>query len=224
LKHGHPVDLYMDTLRSRGIFPGTVSFGFNIKKADSDFCDDFLKQNAVSRKDIIAGILPLAAWPLKSWPIAKWNELAENLSRRYGIKILSLGKMPDNDLGRRAASEISRRIIPADKTTLSQAKALLGHCRFFIGPDSSLLHLASCMGVETIGLYGATAVSQFYPYFHRHNIIQPATKLPCMPCYPGRKVVCCENGINRDFGPCMEDIPVENVLAVIKERLNNTIS
>lgn len=220
LQYKHPVDQYLCTLRTHGLAVETASFSFGLREDERIFCEDFLTKKGVSRKDTVIGILPLAAWSLKSWPIEKWNKLAEILKSKYGIKLLNLGKMPDSDLGRRIAREISGQIIPADNTTLAQAKALLQRCRLFIGPDSSFLHLASCMGVETIGLYGATSAEHFYPYLHRHNIVWPREKLTCMPCYPGAGP-SCNKGKNRpDFGSCMEEIRVEDVLAVVKERLN----
>jgi len=219
-EYKHPVDRYIHTLRSHGIATEVASFSFSIKESDAAFCDDFLNQNGVTQKDTIGGILPLAAWSFKSWPVEKWNTLAEVLRNQYDIRLLNLGKFPDSEFGRRIAGEMSDQIIAGDKTTLAQAKALLKRCRFFIGPDSSLLHLASCMGIETIGLYGATSSERFYPYFHQQNIIYPEKKLACMPCYPGPGPSCCNDKTHYDFGPCMEGIEVGNVLALIKKRLN----
>ena len=219
-QQNHSVDIIVDMLRSKALMIEEASFNFSIKDADAVFCENFLKQKGVAPEDILIGILPLAAWSLKSWPIAKWNKLTEILHGQWGIKMLNLGKLPDNEIGRRVACEVSGLIIPADDTTLSQAKALLKRCKMFIGPDSSLLHLASCMGIETVGLYGPTPHERFYPYFHQHNIISLKDKLPCMPCYPGNEPSCCENNVKHDFGPCMQGIEVEDVVYLIKSRLN----
>ncbi len=181
----------MDALGSHGLKVDAASFDFNLTKTDINFCENFFKEKGIQPQDRLIGVLPLAAWLLKSWPIKKWNKLAEILKNQYKMKVLCLAKVPNNDLGRRIIKEISPEIISAGTTTLSQAKALVKHCRIFIGPDSSLLHLASCMGVEAIGLYGPTPSNHFYPYFHRQNIILPEKKLPCMPCL-GKKPVCAK--------------------------------
>ncbi|MFH1678651.1 MAG: glycosyltransferase family 9 protein [Candidatus Omnitrophota bacterium] len=220
LHPNHPVDLYLKLLRVHGIEVQTASFSFNLDDSERIFCENFLKKRSICPKDTLIGILPLAAWSLKSWPIEKWNKLTEILRNQYGIKVINLGKMPKNDLGRRISKEISGQIIPADETTLLQARALLQRCHLFIGPDSSFLHLASCMGIETIGLYGATSSEHFYPYFHRHNIVCLEKRLSCMPCYPGAGHSCQNGETKYDFGPCMEAIRVEDVLTAIKERLN----
>lgn len=215
----HPVDRYINILRSKGLTVEAASFGFNLRDEDVAFCENFLKEKRVLPQDKLIGILPLAAWPLKSWPIERWNRLAEILTQRWNVRMLNLGKLPDNEFGRRVGREISELIIPADKTNLLQVKALLKRCQMFIGPDSSLLHLASCTGIETVGLYGPTPYERFYPYFHQHNIISLKKKLSCMPCYPGNKPACCADNGEHDFGPCMQGIEVEDVLEMIKSRL-----
>jgi ADP-heptose:LPS heptosyltransferase len=219
LKYKHPVDRYINLLRSKGLTISKASFSFGVKESDRLFRDKLLKGRGVEKDDKVVGIMPLAAWPLKSWPLDKWNELAAVLKHQYGIKVISLGKLPNNDLGRRFSEEMSDDIISFDDMTLIQVKALLERCQLFIGPDSSLLHLASCLGVEVIGLYGATSIDHFYPYFHRHNVLSSQPKLPCMPCCPGNAVVCAKDEIKHIFGPCMERIKVKDVLVLIKSRL-----
>jgi heptosyltransferase-2 len=207
-------------LRFHGLNIEKVYFNFTLEDDNVSFCKDFFRSKNIQLKDTLIGILPLAGWSLKSWPIEKWNRLADILKRRWKIRTISLGKLPDNELGRRIASELSDNIISADNTTLSQAKALLRYCKAFIGPDSSFLHLGSCMGVETVGLYGPTSNNRFYPYFHQHNIISSKNKLECMPCYPGNKPSCNTKEVKHDFGLCMQRIKVEDVVSLVKKRLN----
>ncbi|MCG8431884.1 MAG: glycosyltransferase family 9 protein [Candidatus Omnitrophica bacterium] len=219
-KHKHPVDRYRDFLLDVDIPVETVSFSFREKQEHLRWAEQFLAAKNISAEDTLIGILPLAAWSLKSWPVAKWNALADQLRNRYGIKVINLGKMPDSSLGRQIAAEISPDVVAAGETDLAQAKALLRRCSMFIGPDSSFLHLASCMGVETVGLFGATSGEIFYPYFHRHNIVTAKKRLSCMPCYPGTLPSCSVKGRVRNFGPCMEAVSVEDVMGIIKQRLN----
>jgi ADP-heptose:LPS heptosyltransferase len=214
----HLVELYLKLLRDHGLRVDEAIFDFALSEQDRVYCEDFFKKKGISPQDTLVGILPLAAWSLKSWPIEKWNQLAVILKKQYEMKVINLGKLPNNDLGTRISKKMSDEIISADKTSLAQAKALLQCCKLFIGPDSSFLHLASCMGIETIALFGATSHQYFYPYFHRHNIILPRKNLPCMPCYPGPGPSCNDDN-KLDFGPCMEGVSVEDVVAMIKERL-----
>ena len=211
----HPVERYLKLLRDNGVSTNSAQFDFALAENERIFCQNFLKEKGIGPNDKLAGILLLAAWSLKSWPIERWNELAKTLTHKFNFKVIALGKAPDNDLGRRVSKAISNEIIMADKTTLKQAIALIKRCSLFIGPDSSFIHLASCMGVKTIGLYGPTSIDCFFPYFHYDNIVLASKKLDCMPCYPGNRPVCTNDRESPDFGPCMEGIKVEDVLSKI---------
>jgi heptosyltransferase II len=211
----HPVERYLKLLRDKEVNVEAARFDFVVSDSEQSFCDGFFKNHAILPDDKIAGIMPLAAWSLKSWPTAKWNELSKILTQQRGYKVIAFGKYADDDISRKVVSALSKDIIMSGQTTLKQAMALISRCKVFIGPDSSLLHIASCMGVNTIGLYGPTSIDCFYPYFHRDNIVLPTDKFTCMPCCPGMKVVCNTGKQRHNFGPCMQSISVDDVLARI---------
>ncbi len=213
----HVVDIYLEFLRSHGIDAHKAMFDFTLSQEEREFCDTFFAKEKISTKDRLVGILPMAAWSLKNWPIDKWNELAELLRSQYGIKVIAFGKFADDSYSQMILNKISRKIILAENTTLKQAMGIIKCCNLFIGPDSSLLHLASCMGVNTIGLYGATSTRYIYPYFHRHNVITSKAKIDCMPCYPGHNP--CHRETKFQVGVCMDSIDIEDVLRPVKQNL-----
>lgn len=219
LKYKHPVDCYLYLLRLKGVPAERASFSFGVDEQDLNYCTELLRQRGVSSKDILVGISVLAGWSLKSWPIEKWNKLAEILKKRWQIKVVQLGKLPASGSGKDVGKKISESIIKVGDTSLSQVKGFLKHCQLFIGPDSSLLHLASCMGIDVIGLYGATSWKHFYPYLHQESIVLAENKLDCMPCCPGKQLSACSGQKKYIFGPCMERIRVEDVLEMVKEKL-----
>ncbi len=224
----HIVDIYLEFLRYHGIEAHTAEFDFGFSPEEEKFCDNFFKEEQINAKDRLVGILPMAAWVLKNWPIDKWNRLAESLNSLYGIKVIAFGKFTNDSHGQMTLSNISGyenhsqmilsnisgKIILARNTTLKQAMALIKRCNLFIGPDSSLTHLASCLGVNTVGLYGATSSRYIYPYFHRHNLITSKAQIDCMPCYPGGKP--CKIKTKLQASACMDGIDVEDVLARAK--------
>ncbi len=217
-KKRHVVDIYLDFLRFHHMDNPQPVFELNAQKTSAPFFDKFLEENKISPQDKIIGISPLAAWSLKNWPTEKWNGLAEILKLKYGFKVIAFGKSAGDAFSHRTVENLSPTIASTiDKTSLVEALALIKRCDFFIGPDSGLLHLASCMKVETIGLYGATSKDFLYPYFHRHNMVVSKAKLPCMPCYPGN--IPCQRIGKSLCGQCMEAIEVEDVLAAIENRL-----
>lgn len=214
----HIVEAYRELLGSHGIEAKDITFNFDLKSDCQNFCGEFLRKCSIGPSEKIVGILPIAAWSLKSWPVAKWNELTEIL-KGYSIKVIAFGKSGNDPFSREVLGNMSKDIISAiDETTLTQAMALIKRCNLFIAPDSSLLHLASCMGVESIGLYGPTSHEYLYPYFHRQNVIVSKSTLDCCPCSPGLKSIPCK----KEFQPgaCMEGISVEDIVAMVKKSLS----
>jgi len=210
-KRMHVVDIYLDFLRAQGINVTEAVFGF--QPEEKEFCDSFFAEHGIQANDTLVGILPLSAWSLKSWPPEKWTSLAKKLKKEYGVKVIAFGKRSDFEKCPAIARELAPEVVVADQTTLSQALALIKRCALFIGPDSGFLHLASCMGVASIGVYGPTPKDYIVPYFHRNNIVGPATKLECMPCYPDLQACVCSGKL--EYGTCMENIQVEDVAEMV---------
>ncbi|MCM8813021.1 MAG: glycosyltransferase family 9 protein [Candidatus Omnitrophica bacterium] len=220
----HSVDAYRQLLREHAVPTPPAAFDFISSGEDRQFTERFFRAQGIAARDVIVGILPLAAWPRKSWPPEHWQRLIRILTRRMGMKVMNLGKLPPGGLGDTVRSCLADDVIAADQTTLGQAMALLRRCNVFIGPDSSFLHLASCLGVAAIGLYGPTSSACFYPYFHRQNIITPLAPPSCMPCYPGKGRDCegDEGGVPPVFGRCMRAITVEVVAAAVQRVCRET--
>ncbi|MDP8259655.1 MAG: glycosyltransferase family 9 protein [Candidatus Gygaella obscura] len=142
---------------------------------------------------------------------------ASRLRKEYNIKTIALGKY-DN---KRLVNSISPTIISLiNQTTLKQAISLISRCQFFIGPDSNLLHIASCLNVETIGLYGPTPKDYVYPYFHRENIIQAKLNIND-ECWGVDKLRCPPSLYQT---PClsMKKIRVDEVISKVAKKLIKT--
>jgi ADP-heptose:LPS heptosyltransferase len=214
----HVADNYLGFLRSHGVDAAEAQFNFTSSPEDKEFADALFVKKGISANDTVVGILPLAAWSLKSWPIDKWNGLAEALKKQYGIKVIAFGDS-DNALFKKIVlRDISPDVILTGKTILGQAIAAIRRCNVFIAPDSGLLHLASIMKVNSIGLYGPSPINYVYPYFHKNKIVSLKEKLACMPCYPGLTGCECKK---RDllFSDCMKLITVDDVLGMVRRVL-----
>lgn len=212
-KRMHVVDIYLEFLGAHGINVQGADFCFSVNKKEKSDAGFFSAKEGVRFRDRIIGIIPAAAWPLKSWPVNKWNALAEILKTQHDFKIITLSKSGDDPFSQMVSNSLSREIIDANEADLKQVMALIERCTIVIGPDSGLLHLASCMGVKVIGLFGPTPPDYIYPYFHRHNVIISKEKIDCMPCYPGHKA--CYRKTKFQTGACMNGISVESVLELV---------
>jgi heptosyltransferase II len=205
----HLAQEYLQFLESQGIKARKAEFEFKFTDDDLQYAHKIFKENKAVDNGLRIGIMPLAAWPLKSWPIDKWNGLIDKLVGQMKAKVFLFGRTGSSDWDKGIKQKLSDKAISLiDQTTLSQSMALLKSLDIFIGPDTSLLHLASCMGIETIGLYGATDPDFIYPLFHKQNIIFSQADLECMPCYPGPNGGSCNV---HEPAQCMNAISLEQV-------------
>lgn len=213
----HPADRNLEFLRERGVEAQRAVFGFAFGRGEEEFRDSFFARHGLEVGTRLVGIFPMAAWSVKNWPVSKWNELAGILGRKYGIKVVCFGKRNGDPYNKTVLKNLSGEIIFADTPTLKHAMILIRCCDLFIGPDSSLIHLASCMGGNIIALYGPTSSEYIYPYFHKDSIITAARKPDCMPCYPGHDFCPCNAKYRTTV--CMENISLEEVLPAVESKL-----
>jgi heptosyltransferase-2 len=214
----HVAQKYINILAKQGIKAKGIEFDFDFSKNDLRFAQDVLRENKISHNDLKIGIMPLAAWPLKCWPIDNLNQFIDMLADKLNAKVILLGKTGSSRWDATVQNRLSKKAVSLiDTQTLSGSLSMIKNLDLFIGPDTSLLHLASCMGIPAIGLYGATDPDFIYPLFHKQNIIRSRSGLSCMPCYPGPNGGSCKAD-----GPaaCMQAITAEEVYKKAEQLLN----
>jgi ADP-heptose:LPS heptosyltransferase len=58
--------------------------------------------------------------------------------------------------------------------------AILRRCRYFIGNDGGLMHLAACCGTKGKAIFGPSSVAKNKPYSKLMTVV--ATNYECQPC------------------------------------------
>jgi len=118
----------------------------------------------------ILGVGPTANWGGKQWPAENFAEAVLRLTADDGLfpqaRIIVFGGAGEEDM---AAPMIDK--LPADrvtnligKTDIALAGACLNNCSYFIGNDSGLMHVASSVGVPTLGLFGPSREEHYGPW------------------------------------------------------------
>ncbi|MFH1460594.1 MAG: glycosyltransferase family 9 protein [Candidatus Omnitrophota bacterium] len=215
------LEQYIDLLKQIGIKDANIKFNFNFSQKDIDFVKKEVLINQDRREKIKIGIMPFAAWKLKCWPVEKWNELVKQLQEKYKAEVFVFGKTRENDQWEDDFNKnLSKNIISfVNKCTLRKTLAIISQLDLFIGCDTSLLHFASCLRVNTIGLFGPTNSKKYYPFFHKDLVVISKSKLNCMPCFQKKEVGPC--GVKGKPAACMQEITVKEVMdRVIQVRAN----
>lgn len=206
----------------------------NVSEADEKFAADFIEDNfgpenpgggngAGNGRRIFVGINPGGAWKTKRWPIRYFVELSRRLMDGYGTCIIIFGGKDDEfqaaEIIKTLGGKDARIASAAGKTTLKQAKALLGKMDFFVTPDSGLMHIASSVeGLRTIAIFGPTDPELTGPVGNGCVVMKDS--LICMPCF--KKECPLNKTVKNDFKECvlcMKRIHPDAVLSEIGKNI-----
>jgi ADP-heptose:LPS heptosyltransferase len=112
-------------------------------------------------------LAPTANWGGKQWPAEHFASLCQRLTSKDGLfpkaKIVLLGSESE-----KAQAEPLCEAFPVlnlmGKTDVLTAYACLQRCRFFVGNDSGLMHIAAASGIPTLGLFGPSPERVYAPW------------------------------------------------------------
>ena len=108
--------------------------------------------------------------------------------------------------------------------------ALLAGAAAYVGPDTSITHLAAASGCPTVALYGPTSPRLIGPWpvgglaqpwdhagtiQHRGNVWVEQNPLPCLPC----EKLGCEGHLD-SRSQCLDELSVAQVLVAVDQALN----
>ena len=153
--------------------------------------------------------------PSKCWPVKSFVELGNILASMYNSLIGVIGYTPsEENKAMRILEQLpeSNRVDMAGrKMELNKLAAAMECADLFVTDDTGTLHLASAVGVPTVGLFGPSRPERYGPWGNKHLVIVP--DLPCAPCCGGT----CASGIV----DCMAKISVDDVFSSCKELLRS---
>ena len=112
----------------------------------------------------------LSKEPVKNWPLELWLELIEKLRGHFELVHLGNEKEPLIPSARRFAGRLSPR----------QTMAVLKQARFYVGPDSFLMHAANGLDVPSVIIFGGSRTPKNTGYCQNTNLF---VKMPCGPCW-----------------------------------------
>ena len=166
----------------------------------------------------------------KEWTPAGWRAVAGRLGQR-GCRVVMVGGASEEET--RAASELAaalpgQGVDLTGRASLADAALLLSRCRAYVGLDTAMTHLAAACGAPTVALYGRV-IPQYMPYHEGlletpYRTVAPRqlasrhvrVVLGRCDCRPG-EAVCAAHPANP--GACMQNLPADEVLAVLEDLL-----
>jgi len=166
----------------------------------------------------------------RRWTMDGWRALAAALAQR-GLAVVATGG-PDAQ-ERAYLDELwgaDANVIRFDGwLTWQQLTTLLGGAAVYVGPDTSMTHLAAAAGCPTVALYGPASPHRIGPWpiggltdmwqpagriQQRGNVWVVQNPLPCLPC---EKLGC--EGHLQSFSRCLDELAAAQVLTAVDEAL-----
>jgi len=202
----HAVDCLLDVIKPLGI-AGDGAPRIFLNKDDRDFASRFWKKCGFG-SSAVAAIHPGSGSEKKMWPVGRFREIAEWMVS-IGVKVLVPCGEADEEVTAKMAEWFSSEIAVIKGSSLLELAAIFERCRFFLGNDSGLSHLASAVGIPAICIFGPTDPGIWAP---RGKVTVIRKNVPCSPC-SREEMLSCKNQI------CLNMVEVKDVRERIEEIL-----
>jgi heptosyltransferase-3 len=167
----------------------------------------------------------------RQWTDEGWRALVRGLSER-GLPVVATGAPHETE-----RAYLDRVFAPVEglvrridgQADWPQLAALLGAAAVYVGPDTSMTHLAAGAGCPTVAIYGPASPRRIGPWpadglaqpwdhagtvQRRGNVWVVQHPLPCLPC----EKVGCEGHVE-SFSRCLDELPARQVLAAVDAAL-----
>ncbi len=162
----------------------------------------------------------------KEWTKDGWRAVAAALAQR-GIAVVAIGGPGEAE--RRYLEEVWRGVAPFHQVGWAETMTLLSKAKIYIGPDTSVTHLAAASGCPTIALFGPMDPRVWGPWpvggletswaasskiQNQGNVWILQNPLPCLPC----TLEGCERHVG-SRSACLDELNPEQVMAAVDRAL-----
>lgn len=152
-----------------------------------------------------------ASVKLREWKVERFSEVAEYIYNNSDLTIVLIGSKAETKQSQEIANILSTKNVPyldiTGKYDIRATSSIIGMAELYLGNDGGMMHIASSLGVRTIGLYGPGSTDVF-GLFRKNNIIINK-HLPCSPCTQSKCI--------RPEDNCMDAISVDEVISSVEK-------
>jgi len=154
------------------------------EKSDEEWVEQFLKSGWLKEGQKLAAFSISASrrWQTKNWGVSSMAEVAGNLAREKGIRVVLLGTKEDSELGAVFMKKTKAKPINAiGKTNIPRLIALIRRCDVLLTGDSAPMHIAAAVETPFVTIFGPTDPERHVPPFNKKKVLYK--KQTCSPCY-----------------------------------------
>jgi ADP-heptose:LPS heptosyltransferase len=191
-----------------------------LTEADENWSKNLYRRKGLTVEEKSGVILlhPGSGSRKKVWPIGRFVELVRYLQSHSKSRILIVLGPAEGPEVQKTFEGIEWEMGPVAPIllrglSLLQLASVMKGCRFFIGNDSGISHMAVALGLPTVAIFGPTDPDVWSPRGEKVAVVHK--KISCCPC-PQEKFFRCKQL------KCLEMTEVEDVLEGIR-RLGVTL-
>ena len=194
-----------------GVEDTTVTFRLPVSADAMRPLEEALKRLNVDDHRPLAILHPGTRGSAMDWPLESFARLADGLVRD-GAQVIITGGQGEKPMGEamlKLAEEPLMTLV--DCLTLKELTALFKKADLVVANSTGPLHIAVAVGTRVVGIYPpviAMSPTRWGPYEQPQGVVVPEVQ-PCKRCREDR---CAEWN-------CMEQIPVQKVLRLARDRL-----
>jgi hypothetical protein len=157
-------------------------------------------------------------WAVREWPY--WEELGERIAKNLQLQMIQIGTESNSSaLHDHPVPRVPGAIDWVNRLSVMETVAMLEQSRIFLGIDSGPFHLATTLGIPTIGLFGPVIGRlRAHP---RAPFTCLTANVPCLGCHhdPAGELHW-RTGCPYDIR-CMKGISVDDVFHAIENVLKS---
>jgi len=166
---------------------------------------------AASMRTPRIGVHPGGKWSVKRWPAAHFAELVDRLEKAGARVVVFTG--PDE---RDATDEVMRRVTtsPArlEPLDIRTTAAVISCLDAMVACDGGIMHTSVATGTPTVGIFGSSQSSVWFPYENFGPYRAAQIDVPCRPCHQH----VCPLGHTR----CLNELSPARVASILEPLLD----
>jgi len=211
---GTPViDVFMEYAKPLGVNGPPTKPVLAITAHERDDAEAHLENAgaAASVRTPRIGVHPGGKWSVKRWPAAHFAELVDRLEKAGARVVVFTG--PDE---RDATDEVMRRVTtsPArlEPLDIRATAAVISCLDAMVACDGGIMHTSVATGTPTVGIFGSSQSSVWFPYENIGPYRAAQIDVPCRPCHQH----VCPLGHTR----CLNELSPARVASILEPLLD----
>ncbi len=129
------------------------------------------------------GIHPGGKWSVKRWPSEKFVELIAILEQELGAEAIVFTGPDERLATERVRERASARARFLDPLPIRSLAAVVSRLDAMVACDGGVMHVAAAVGTPTVGIFGSSEPSVWFPYEGAGPYRAAYIDVECRPCH-----------------------------------------